>query len=404
LAPFYWLSPDIRTLMALQALALGLGAVPVYLLARAAFSSPFAGLALAAAYLLHPGTSYLSADVSGEVFRMDTFGLPFTLFALYYLTQWIPASPYPGTPASVRAWPAVVFAALAVLCREEYALLLASVGVWLVFRRRWRAGALCVLVGLVWLVVMLGVLMPRFCGEPSIGLAHLESTRKSYAAIESPGGAGRVWFLVALLLPVGFLPLCHLSRLAICLPVLVLHLMNAHPQVHSILWHYHAPLMPFLYFAAPGGVRWLSKRVGDRFPRAAGNLTSALVAFAFTAALLSNVLFSRSVLSAAFHHRVPPYRQVSLADARVRLQALADLKQLIPQDASVCATEFLANHFTHFRRIRLFPDGRRDADYIVVDLHDRWLGDHVRLVHEMKTDPAFELLAEREDLCLFRRN
>jgi uncharacterized membrane protein len=56
LAPLWRLWPDPRLLLLVQAAAVALGAVPVFLLARKHLRSEWGGLAFALAYLLYPPT------------------------------------------------------------------------------------------------------------------------------------------------------------------------------------------------------------------------------------------------------------------------------------------------------------------------------------------------------------
>ena len=74
--PFYWLGAGPSFLYAVQACALALGAVPVYLIARDRFSNPWMGLCLAVVYLLYAPVQWISwamfhpealvIDVAGE--------------------------------------------------------------------------------------------------------------------------------------------------------------------------------------------------------------------------------------------------------------------------------------------------------------------------------------------------
>ncbi len=105
----YRLRPRIETLMLLQGLCVGLGALGLYALAAEQGRSPALGLLLAFSYLLHPATLNLAAND----FREIALGAGPALLAL-----WLHAS---GRGA------AFVLAALVTLsARSEYALLVAA--------------------------------------------------------------------------------------------------------------------------------------------------------------------------------------------------------------------------------------------------------------------------------------
>ena len=59
-APFYWLGAGPSFLYFSETVALALGAVPVYLLARDQLGSKWLGTAFAAAYLLHPTIQWIN--------------------------------------------------------------------------------------------------------------------------------------------------------------------------------------------------------------------------------------------------------------------------------------------------------------------------------------------------------
>src|SRR5262249_9528716 len=60
-APFYWLGAGPSFLYVAQAFALGLGALPVYLIARDRFGTPWVGVAFAAAYLLYAPIPWITS-------------------------------------------------------------------------------------------------------------------------------------------------------------------------------------------------------------------------------------------------------------------------------------------------------------------------------------------------------
>ena len=61
-APLWWLWPSPHLLLAVQAVVIALGAVPVFLLARKHLASPRAALGFALAYLLYPATGWLTLN------------------------------------------------------------------------------------------------------------------------------------------------------------------------------------------------------------------------------------------------------------------------------------------------------------------------------------------------------
>jgi uncharacterized membrane protein len=123
LAPFYWLYPSINTLFFFQSLALGLGALPVFLYARHKFASERLAVVLAGCYLLHPAVSWANR----ENFHPDSFLGVFIGMAIY--------------AALVRKWRLyAVFVVLALLVKEDVSLVVVPLGVWVALKRDRRIG------------------------------------------------------------------------------------------------------------------------------------------------------------------------------------------------------------------------------------------------------------------------
>ena len=59
-APFYWLGAGPAFLYIVQAFVLGLGALPVYLIARDRFGRPWVGLTFAVAYLMYAPIQWIT--------------------------------------------------------------------------------------------------------------------------------------------------------------------------------------------------------------------------------------------------------------------------------------------------------------------------------------------------------
>ena len=83
LVPFFAVFPSPVTLIVAQCLALSLGGLVVYLLARAVKLSKLAAFLIALAYFLNPDIGYLGLDA----FHGITFAIPFVLLSFYFLEK-----------------------------------------------------------------------------------------------------------------------------------------------------------------------------------------------------------------------------------------------------------------------------------------------------------------------------
>src|SRR5205085_8003250 len=124
-APLWWIWPSPNLLLTAQALAVAVGALPLFWLARKHTGSERAALGFSLAYLLFPATGWLTLNE----FHPIALACPLLLFAIWYLDE-------------DRLLPFAFFAALAALTREEVPLVIAGLGIWYAIgRRRWLAGA-----------------------------------------------------------------------------------------------------------------------------------------------------------------------------------------------------------------------------------------------------------------------
>jgi uncharacterized membrane protein len=186
---------------------------------------------VALAYLLHPATGYvISFDFHG-----DALAMPLVVFALYYGLH--------GKTGRL-----LLFSAAAALCKENIALTIAAMGVYLEWRGQRRIGGWTSLVAVTWFALCVLVILPFF---NSTGTVYTDL----YPTTGSPASIIRVLlqrmlqpasreFLTLILLPVGGLAVLAIPELLIATPAILLDLLNARGSTHSILYHYTAMIVP----------------------------------------------------------------------------------------------------------------------------------------------------------------
>jgi hypothetical protein len=207
LAPLWWLWPSPELLLVVQAVAVALGALPVFWLARAHLESERAAAALAATYLLYPPVQWLTVSD----FHPVALACPLLLLAWWFLDQ-------------RRLLPFALCAALAVTAKEHVGLTVAAMGLWYALRYRApRVGlAVAATAGLIALVAAL-IVVPHYAAA---GSSAFESR------YDDPGLNGRdVSYLGALLLPLGLLPLAAPLALVAAVPELALNMLSSHPDL-----------------------------------------------------------------------------------------------------------------------------------------------------------------------------
>jgi uncharacterized membrane protein len=348
ISPLYWLWPDVRVLLVLQAVALALGSLPIYLYARrrlGEFGPEFALLALlpAAAYLVYPPLHSANLNDFHEVALLPAL----IGFALYGLL-------------TGRRRLMFLSLGLCLLVKEDltvtllvfslYILLLKPAG----FRRRdgvWM-GALA----LAWGMLILNVLYPAM----THGMSYPFVERRYSWLGDSPATALRnlvtqpglaaahifqppkLVFLLRLFAPLLFLPVLGWPVISLALPVLAYLMMSDYQPQWSVQSYYNPPLLAFLFFAMIGAVMWLGRQAA-RLGLSARVVVAALLIGVTIAVGYSYYAVAPGPGSRPFQHNgfaVTP-----------RVEAARELLAQVPTTASVSTVWPLVPYLSQRERI-----------------------------------------------------
>jgi len=204
------------------------------------------------------------------------------------------------------------------------------------------------------------------------------------------GGYQKVMFIVHLAGPLLLLPLLSPTAALVGAANLVILLMATWYGKYTILLGAQAPVLPGLYLAAAYGMRnlagretWLLRRLVPARPfQDRGRILVAAAAGLLAAALLAHYFFFL---------RTMPWWRFKVYD---RPERVAELRRVIPRDATLCASYRLATHFTDQRELHLAPSHLLDAGYAALDLNDDWawlsnIGYRARLLRSRDYAPVF---------------
>jgi uncharacterized membrane protein len=393
-APLWLLWPSPSLLLVAQAIAVALGAVPVFWLAQKHLGSAHAGVAFAFAYLLYPPVQWLTLDD----FHAVALACPLLLFAFWYLDE-------------NRLGAFAAFAVPAVLAKEEIGLVVAAMGVWYaVSHGRRRAGAAIAALGAAWSTVAIAVVIPAAGDDGSdfygryeevggspvgiLGTAVTDPGRILSAAFDRSG----VEYLAELLLPLAGYWLLAPAALVLAVPELAVNLLSSAPTQTSIHFHYTAGLVPGLVAASVLGAARLARR--------RPSLAAPLGAFAVVVALVGNYRLGA----------IPVWRHLPggedlgthaydrTAHDRVAERAL----DVIPDGDPVTATNTLGAHLSARRRVLSFPL-LTDARWIAVDARRPSLGDRLdppgarARIAAIRRDPAWRIVFRADGVFVLRR-
>ena len=340
LVPLYWIWSDVRVLLMLTAFAMAAGGPLVYKAARAEGVATWPAAALGLSYLLLPAVQWQVWDA----FHPETLAVPL-LLAAYLL-------------ALRRHWAwALVFLALVLLAKEDAALVVVPLALYLGirFRQRWLAiGG--VTLGITALLLNFGVLLPHWSptGEliyagryPAFGDS---LTSIASGVITSPGevittalGEGRWVYLVGMILPM-ILALAAPEVLIVAVPTYLANVLSIHYYQSQVEYHYTAYIISVVAIAAIVGTRRLLR--WSRGRQRAVRWRNSLVAIGLIAA------FTGSIVGGPW----PTFRNNPWAghapDSALVTEALA----VVPADAAVAADFRLVPHLTHRLTVYEFPN------------------------------------------------
>jgi uncharacterized membrane protein len=383
--PIYSLFPQPDTLLIVQTACVALGAVPIYLLARAAFASTALRVLWVGAYFLFLPVAHINLfDFHETALSILPLGL-----ALYFLER------------NRVLW---FLAALGVafLVKEEMALIGLGFGAYIVLaKRNWRLGVLVAAGSLATFLAVLYAVIPAFSGGrgfayfPSrygeLGNSPLAMLRtmvtRPGAVVHTLARPKKGAFLIALFGPVLGLPIWSGWGVLLLLPTLSYLLLSNYEPQYSFTTQYSAPLIPLILGTAILGLSRLPPR---SWRLLAGGVLVSSIAFSY---YYGDLPFSRRFDVAQF---VTESRYVDFAPALSR----------IPPDASVAAENDLTPHLSHRRYIYALEfENASGADYVALDFAatNRDLTAFNRQVDSF-TSQGYQLVATHTGLALLKRS
>jgi uncharacterized membrane protein len=330
LVPVYRLIPSAKVLLALQATALGIGAVPVFLIAREKLRHELLASGIALAFLAHPAL----ASTSFEQFHPDAFEVPVLLFALWFMVQerW-------------RPFLACVLALL--LVKEDVAALTVALGIYVAVRHDRRIGLVTCAISAGYAAVAVGLVKPHwgvpggyYTGRvPFGGIGGLIRTTVLHptTVVRYLSEDGRPWYAWQMVASFGLLCLLAPGLLLVAVGPFAVNVLSTFTYQHRIRYHYGTLILPVLITAAIFGV------ARARTFRRRG----CLVALMMVSALVAGFLWG-PIPGARDPGFIGNPGSAFARDARAALR-------LIPPDASVSAFYPFTTHLTHREQIYEFP-------------------------------------------------
>lgn len=252
LSPIYAIFQHPATLLFLQSLFLGLGALPIYILAKENLNRP-AACAFAFLYLIYPPVWYANLyDFHPEVLLTVILPWAFLCFNRGKF-KWF-----------------LISMGLALLCKEDVSLIIFMFGIYAIIIRRSRRWVLVpAITGLVYLLVSFKVIIPYFNKGGYIFTSYYAALGKDVPEIirnilSHPVSFIRFVFspqkqdyLFHLFAPLSFVSLLSPLPLLMALPTFAENLLSGYGPLYNIYYYYTSPITPFIFISSIYGVKKL---------------------------------------------------------------------------------------------------------------------------------------------------
>jgi uncharacterized membrane protein len=406
--PFYKFLADPKWLLFFQSLSVGLGAIPIYLLARQKWESVWGARIILLSYFLFP---YLQNGILYD-FHEVVLAVGFAAWAFYFLEK-------------EKYLRFLVMAVLLALCQEHLALLVLMMGLYVVVvKKKVKLGSVVAVLSLAYFVLVMFFAIPHFSsGGESALIANNSPYPSRYAwlgksfpevirnltthpleVLKFVASQERFRYVTLLIAPVFGLALLSWSILII-VPLLAINLLSSNGMTFNVFFYHSAIFAPFIFMAAILGLaHWFGN---NNF------IKKMFFGLILAASAYCGVVFGASPLS--FNYHVADF----VPDAHAR--KIAEVQKLIPEDASLSVQHNLGPHFSERRWIYRFPLRKECANFIILDTTDPYRNNPKQMfnfeyalqmsveilkieVQKLKTDTQFEKVYDQDGYLIFKNN
>ncbi len=337
LVPFYWIAPSADTLLMAQSAVIAAGAIPVFLYARRRLESGAASFLFGMIYLAHPAVGWTNL----ENFHPDGF-----LGFFIGMAVWAALSRHWRTYAA--------FVALSLLVKEDVALVVLPLGIWVALRRDRRIGLLTIAGSLGYTAFAMLVVMQSLIGVPTRNLWRIPfggvgglidtTIYRPAELLAHLRSEGRPWYLWQMLFPTGLAAARLPDVAAISALVLFTNVLSSFWYQHQIQYHYSLVAVPALTLGAVHALGVV------RRPRRWVALGAIMLTSLWSTILWGPLPWSRNDLA----HWAPSHPGA---------QAARRIVQEVPEGAVLSAHHLVASHLANRRLIYMFPNPFRVVLY-----------------------------------------
>lgn len=393
IALLYKINADVHWLFAIQALALAIGAIPIYALSLQSGLSFVYARSIALSYLLYPALFNINFYTD---FRPETIAVPALLWAIW-------------AGIANRTAQLIIAIVLILSCKDTLSLTVIALGVWFAVSENRRIYGLgCITAGAIWFLFTINYLVPLLRrGQPG-GISFYSSLGGSFSEIiwkllTHPGEMlerfllpDRLFYYLLLILPVIIgLSWRQIATMLPALPMLLINILSDFSAQRDLIHHYSLPIFPFIFVWLIRSIeqykqqhkrQWLTTRI---------LVTWAVIMFF---ALAKYGYFTSRYLS-------------SLSNINYVRTAV----NLVPSQGSVLATTHIGPHLSHRQIIKVINKNSdieqvdsSEFDYVILDLQHPGRGISAKLMNNLvdnfKKYPEWKLSYKRDQVFVLKHN
>lgn len=395
MAPLYWVYPGAEVLIIVQALALVLAAVPIYLIAVLVLKKRIYGLAFALLYLMYYPMHFTAlAD-----FHAVTVSTLFLLWMFYF--------------GEIRKFTlSALFIVLIWTTKENAALVTAFFGLYhLVIKKNRSFGISVFSASIVAFGIIMKMIIPSFrtIGEHFAGGYYstdiVENLRRLFR-IET----GR--YIQSLLNPLLWTSLLSPIHLLIAFPEWMINILSRNGNMRVLNYHYTALLTPFLMISSIYGLnnakKWVKSLKNAHFQKLFIPVTvEILVCVAVLICFIKSPLFSSEYHINSARRETIAYWQNQLHDDMIPVSATGHLSPYFS------GRKYFYNFLYDFaygaqgytsEDIKALAHHYRKAEYVLIQKSEVTTQDMVKYYyHELQADPLYQKIFDENDIEVYKR-
>ena len=284
----------------------------------------------------------------------------------------------------------ILFFIMLILClmiREEVALVLIFLGIYIFFNKRYFLGLLTFSISLIYFVIVFKLIIPYYKGSDihlatglynSLGSSYLEIFQY---IIENPVNIlkkiltpPKIGNLVMFLIPLLFTPLISLITLFITVPNLAITFLSDYITNSSFILYYLSPSIPIFYYASILGL----KKIRSYSFINVNSLIHSIV----ISSIATTIFFGATPISIAFWNKNYSVGKFYTSNFHYsayledeRDAAAKKIVKLIPENGVVSAEQHFLPLLFKKKKMIIFPDKSDDVTYVLIDiLHPKKTG------------------------------